>query len=167
MEFKNVKTKFYKKGDILQRQGDRNLNTFFVKKGLLRSYIIDDKAKEHIFMFAPEDWIIGDIYAAHQQVETELFIDVLEDCEVFIINDKLEDYNLEEITIGMDKLLKRVGVLQNRLLMQMSSSALTRYEKFIEIYPDLVQRLPQHMIASYLGITPQGLSRLKGQIKNK
>ncbi|MGB0869045.1 MAG: Crp/Fnr family transcriptional regulator [Flavobacteriales bacterium] len=161
MDFKDVKRKFYKKGDILQMQGDCKLNTYFVKSGLLRSYIIDEKAKEHIFMFAPENWIIGDIYALHEQIETELFIDVLEDSEVYIINDKLEDYSLEEITIGMDKLLKRVGVLQNRILMQMSSSALKRYHYFIEIYPDLVQRVPQHMIASFLGMTPQGLSRIR------
>lgn len=166
MEFKKYQHKKVKKGAIIQLAGDKNLKSYYVSKGLLRAYIIDDKAKEHIFMFAPEGWIIGDIHAVHSKTESKLYIDVLEDSEILILNDTIDDFSLEEIKPGIDKLLNRVGVLQNRLLMQMSSSALERYNYFLKIYPDLVQRVPQHMIASYLGITPQALSRLRSQIKH-
>jgi len=165
MDFKKYSTKTFKKGEIIQRAGDKKLNSFYVKKGLLRSYMIDEHAKETTFMFASEDWIIGDLLAIFQNTETELFIDALEDTEVLIIKDKLEDLSREELVIGFNKLLTRVGVLQNRILMQMSASALDRYNYFIKLYPNMVQRIPQKIIASYLGITPQALSRIKGDIK--
>ena len=161
MEFTNFTTKFVKKGTILQQAGDINLKSYVVKQGLLRSYIIDDKGKEHIFMFAPEDWIIGDIYAAFKQKETGLFIDVLEDSEVLIVGQRLDDLSAVEIKEGIEKLLNRLGVMQNRILMQLSSSALVRYQHFIEVYPELLERVPQKMIASYLGITPPALSKIR------
>ena len=70
-----AKTKEFKKGDILQREGDSKVPAFYVKKGLLRSYIIDSKGKEHIFMFAPEDWIIADVEALEFNEPVQLFID--------------------------------------------------------------------------------------------
>lgn len=161
MEFKKYTSKFVKKGTIIQHAGDTSLNSYFVKEGLLRSYIIDDKGKEHIFLFAPEGWIAGDAYAVIQQNETQLFIEAIEDSEVYIIKDTLEDISFEDLKIGVQKILNRVGVLQNRVLMQMSSSAQERYQHFLDVYPGLTQRVPQRMIASYLGITPQALSRIR------
>ncbi len=78
--------KSFKKGQILQRAGDSIASNFYVKKGLLRSYIIDSKGKEHIFMFAPENWIIADVEALEFNESVQLLIDCLEDCEVLIFN---------------------------------------------------------------------------------
>ena len=142
-----------KKGDILQRTGDSNSKVYQVKSGLLRSYTIDDKGKEHIFMFAPENWVIGDGVPFGKPCQ--LFIDSLEDSIIIPIErDSL-------VLSDSNKLIKRVEILQNRVIMLMSASAIKRYYDFIQTYPDIIQRVPQKMIASYLGITPEALSRVR------
>lgn len=153
-----------KKGEMLQMAGDKPMKAYHVKKGLLRSYIIDEKGKEHIFMFAPEGWIVGDMDAASQNAPSKLFIDALEDTELVIIEQRLDDFTLEELQNNVMKIIRRAGVLQNRVLMLMSSSAEERYQHFIDVYPQLLNRVPQKMIASYLGITPQALSRIRAEM---
>ena len=88
----------------------------------------------------------------------ELFIDALEDSVVTPISKSAPPKS------DFQKLHKRIGVLQKRIIMLMSAPAIERYNHFLEIYPDIVQRVPQRMIASYLGITPQALSTLRGEI---
>ncbi|MGE0929280.1 hypothetical protein [Peijinzhouia sedimentorum] len=73
----NAQTKAYRKGALLQSAGDSKALTFYVKTGLLRSYIIDSKGKEHIFMFAPEGWIIADVESLEYGKPVELYIDRL------------------------------------------------------------------------------------------
>lgn len=150
-----------KKGHFLQRSGEYNSKAYVVKSGLIRSYHIDEKGKEHIFMFGPEGWIISDYLGTTEP--SILFIDALEDSVVEVLEKKLEGI----VTIDVVKIFKRVGVLQNRVLMLMSSSAIERYEHFIRTYPKIVQRVPQRMIASYLGITPEALSKVKRERKLK
>jgi CRP-like cAMP-binding protein len=144
-----------KKGQILQRLGEINTKVYNVKSGLLRSYSIDDKGKEHIYMFAPEGWIIADNCEA--DVPCQLFIDALEDSVVTEVNKDQSMVNADSI-----QLIKRIGILQKRVIMLMSSSAIERYEDFLKTYPDIIQRVPQRMIASFLGITPEALSKVKG-----
>tara|TARA_B110000902_G_C14099894_1_gene510209 strand:+ start:178 stop:642 length:465 start_codon:yes stop_codon:yes gene_type:complete len=140
------------KGQVLQRPGDLNSKTYHVKSGLLRCYIIDEKGKEHIYMFASENWIIGD--SVPPEKPCELFIDSIEDSIVIQGEKEIE-------LVEPQKLLKRLEVLQKRIIMLMSASAIERYEYFIETYADIVQRVPQKMIASFLGITPESLSTVK------
>jgi CRP-like cAMP-binding protein len=154
--------RFVKKGTLLQMEGDEQLKSFAVVKGLLRSYIIDAKGKEHIFMFAPEDWIIGDLYAGAFKKPAKLFIDALEDSEVIPI-EHAEQITNEMAQSGLEKAFKRAGIMQNRVLLLMSATAWERYQYFLDLYPDLHHRVPQKMIASYLGITPQALSRIRGE----
>lgn len=142
-----------KKGEILQRKGDLKSKAYQVESGLLRSYSIDEKGKEHIFMFAPENWVIAD--SVSPQKPCELFIDTLEDS--VIIEREKDVSSIRE----PQKLINRLEVLQHRIIMLMSESAIERYEHFIETYPDIVQRVPQKMIASYLGITPEALSNVR------
>ncbi len=149
-----AKTLHIKKGEIIQKNGDLNSKVYHVVSGLLRSYTIDEKGKEHIFMFAPENWVIAD----NQSPETpcDLYIDAIEDSEVVVLpkDIKREQSNAKAF-------IKRLGVLQKRVIMLMSHSAIDRYKHFIETYPDIVQRVPQKMIASYLGMTPEALSSIK------
>ncbi len=162
------KERSVKKGEILQRPGETARRAFYVKKGLLRSYTIDEKGKEHIFIFAPEDWYISDIDADVHDVKAELFIDAIEDSEIEEFDRNLIDINDAKITIhDFKKLIKRVAVLQKRVIMLMSATAQERYEDFIKTYPSIVQRAPQKMIASYLGITPEALSKIRGIIARK
>lgn len=142
-----------RKGQILQRKGDLNSMVYIVKSGLLRSYSIDDKGKEHIYMFAPENWIIAD--GVSSQKPCELFIDALEDSEIII-----REKNINQSS-HTHKLINRLETLQNRIIMLMSATAIERYEHFVATYPNIVQRVPQKMIASYLGITPEALSTVK------
>ena len=152
-----------KKGEILQHKGELNSKVFIVKKGLLRSYSRDEKGKEHIFMFAPEGWIMGD--AVDHASLTELTIDAIEDSELIVREKDLERDGTPQ---GFEGLARRLLVLQRRIIMMMSVSAIERYEHFESTYPELVQRVPQKMIASYLGITPEGLSKVKAnRLKGK
>lgn len=159
-----------KKGEVLQYAGQEFSKVYFVKSGLLRSYIIDDKGKEHIYMFASEGWIVSDIEREIFGNNTVLYIDALEDTELYII-DTEQLYQLEERHKYSDfmfaALMKRIGVMQRRILALMSASAQQRYESFLQIYPDLKNRVPQKMIASYLGITPEALSKIRGQMVRK
>ncbi|WP_298427609.1 Crp/Fnr family transcriptional regulator [uncultured Kordia sp.] len=144
-----------KRGQVLQRAGEINTKIYLVKSGLLRSYIIDSKGKEHIFLFASENWIMTD--STSRNLPCKLFIDALEDSEIKIF----EKGNEEKIEL--QKILNRLEALQNRVIMLMSSTALERYEHFLKTYPEIVQRVSQRMIASYLGITPEALSKVKGR----
>lgn len=145
-----------KKGQIIQRKGDLNHQVYYVESGLLRSYCIDKNDRESIFMFAPEGWTIAD--STNTGFPAELFIDALEDSEVVVLP---KDLKREQQHI--DKLVKRLSVMQNRIMMLLSSSAIERYTDFIEMYPDIAQRVPQKMIASYLGVTQETLSAAKSQ----
>lgn len=155
-----MQAKTFAKGHIIQRQGDLDHYVYHVKSGLLRSYALDQNGKESIFMFAPEGWTIGD--ARGPEREAELYIDALEDSEVLVLP---KDLNREKQNVG--PIIKRLAVLQTRIIMLQSSSAIERYEHFLQSYPDIVQRVPQRMIASYLGVTPETLSAAKSAWKKK
>ena len=142
------------KKEILQKPGEFNSKIYIVKSGLLRSYSIDQKGKEHVFMFAPEGWVIADNSPPEQ--ETTLFIDALEDSMV-LVREKNIAYERENVA----PLVRRLFVLQKRIMMLISATALERFEDFIETYPAITKRVPQRMIASYLGITPEALSKIK------
>lgn len=157
----------FSKGHILQLAGDTNASTYYVKKGLLRSYIIDSKGKEHIFMFAPENWIIADIEALEFNLPVQLYISCLEDSEVVVFSRNSffsTDLPKEKMVENVQLLYRRMGKLQRRVLMLMSSPAIDRYTYFLNTYPELPNRVPQHMIATYLGITPQALSTIRGKM---
>ena len=142
-----------KKGDMVQRKGDIHTKIYLVKSGLLRSYALDKKGKEHVFMFAPEGWVMADCVGP--ETKGELYIEALEDSHVEVV-EKNDQHQPE-----LQKLLNRLGALQYRILQLLKASALERYEDFLVTYPDIVSRVPQKMIASYLGITPEALSKLK------
>ncbi|MEQ8238619.1 MAG: Crp/Fnr family transcriptional regulator [Cyclobacteriaceae bacterium] len=154
----NSKIRTVKKGEIFQRRGELNSKVYQIKEGLVRSYTIDEKGKDHIFMFAYEGWTIGDAISIDEPCE--LFMDALED-SVLIVREKniAQEVNAQ----SFKALVKRMLVLQRRMIGMMSSTAMERYEDFESTYPELIQRLPQRMIASYLGVTPEALSKLRGE----
>ncbi|MEN8787200.1 MAG: Crp/Fnr family transcriptional regulator [Flavobacteriales bacterium] len=166
-----IQVKEIKRKQLLQRKGDTHSKAYFVRKGLLKSYVLDEKGKEHIFMFAPENWIVTDINSVTNYGQTELFIQAIEDSEVEVIQGdafmKLTHKLQSNSQLEVQKLLKRNAVLQKRIISLMSKSAIERYEDFIATYPGIVQRVPQKLIASYLGITPQALSKTISQSYKK
>jgi len=150
-----VKEYSIKKGQLLQQKGDLNSKAYQVISGLLRGYTIDEKGKENIFMFAPEGWFIGDSVPAN--IPADLYIETLEN-SVVISSTK----DLSKHSPNVNALVRRLEVLQKRVIMLMSATALERYDHFVETYPNLMQRVSQRHIASYLGITPEALSKAKG-----
>lgn len=168
----HIVTRKVRKGEIIQMPGQSIVSGYYVCQGMLRSYTVDEKGKEHIFMFAPEDWIVSDIESHTGDQKTVLFIDALEDSEIEVIDRSLMDLQFDDIPKAavrgeIQKLLKRIAVLQRRVILLMSASARERYEHFLETYPGIVQRVPQKLIASYLGITPEALSKIRGDISRR
>ena len=158
-----MKVKFIKKHEILQRQGDSASKFYRVRKGLLRSFIIDEKGKEHIFMFAPENWIAVD--STGHNSPADLFIDALEDSEVEVYDKRIlfeSNFGDKDLPFDIGSFARRIAAMQKRILMLMSASAIERYEHFLATYPDLSKLVSQKMIASYIGITPEALSKVKG-----
>lgn len=147
---------YVKKGTLLQRAGEHHHEVYVVQQGLLRSYALDAKGREHIYMFAPEGWIIAD--NAPPGEVSELYIDALEDSTLLVRTKRLDSDVVDPLP-----LVRRIAVLQRRIIMLMSAPAIERYQHFCETYPQIVQRVPQRMIASYLGITPEALSKVKRQ----
>ncbi|MFL1896359.1 Crp/Fnr family transcriptional regulator [Aquimarina sp. 2-A2] len=145
-----------KKGEIIQRSGEFDTKVYHVKTGILRSYSIDHNGKENIFMFAPEGWVIAD--TCEPESKSILFIDALEDSTVVVLQ---KDIEREKQNVGA--LTKRLNALQKRILMLISTNAIERYEYFIKTYPHIARRVPQHMIASYIGVNPETLSAAKAK----
>ena len=151
-----MKTVWVKKGQILQRQGDKDTKIYVVRKGLLRCYSIDEKGKEHIFLFGPEGTVITDHLPPN--APADLFIDALEDSRILI-----REKTLAFAKRNTPKVLNRMIALQQRVIMLMSSSIIERYKHFIITYPQVAERIPQKMIGSYLGVTPEALSKAKSR----
>lgn len=163
--------KNYKKGDILLKEGDTCKHSFFVEKGLLRSYMLDESGKEHVIQFAPEDWFIVDRSSVYFNDPSESYIEAIEDTDVVLVS---EDFicNASEASAVFsrfkDKLLhNHIRQMQKRINLLLSATAEKRYLSFIEMYPDLLLRVPQWMIASYLGITPESLSRVRKELAQR
>ncbi len=164
----NSPTKRVKKGEVLVRNGELSEAFYYVEKGCLRSYTIDSKGKEHVLQFAPEDWIISDKESLMNNGLAILNIDAIEDSEIKVLKKPAEDdfskFDAESLMQMNQKLLRRAYSLQKRIIQLLSASAEERYMDFLKLYPGLAQRVPQKMIASYLGITPEGLSRVRKQL---
>ncbi len=157
-----------RKHQYLLQAGDVCRFETFVTKGLLRAYNVDDQGTERIIMFAPEDWWISDLYSLLTDTPSTLHIDALEDTEVVCI----EKPNLEKLYTQVPKFERFMRIAfqnafvsqQRRILGAISQTAEERYLSFIQKYPALQQRVPQVQIASYLGITPETLSRVRKSI---
>lgn len=156
------------KGEILLGKGDICLYTCFVVKGCLRSYVIDDKGKEHILQFAPENWWISEQISFTNKEPAMYFIDAVEDTQYLAADDAFfkEFHRVVPAARDMsDRLqLNSLRSLQKRLISHLSATGEERYLAFIKTYPPLALRLPQRMIASYLGVTPESLSRIRKEL---
>jgi CRP-like cAMP-binding protein len=159
----NVKS--VEKGQVLLNMGDICQHSFFVEKGLLRAYTIDDIGKEHIVQFAAENWFISDRSSLFFHEPAEYYIDAIENSRVVFIdsqfNQKAASLNPAFSPLNERLLQNHIRYLQKRINLLISASAEIRYLDFIKLYPDLLLRVPQWMVASYLGITPESLSRVR------
>jgi CRP-like cAMP-binding protein len=146
-------------------------NSYFVNHGLLSNFSINDHIVEHVLGFACEGWWIGDMYSLLSQKPGQLFIEVLEDSEVVLLSKE----NQEQLYHEIPKLERFFRILtenslvahQERLMDNLSLSAEERFDKFCKRYPDIIQRVPQKQIASYIGVTPEFFSKMKSRMLRK
>lgn len=161
----------YKKGEYLLRPGDFCTKIFFIEKGLVKQYTIGDEGKEHIMHFAPENWLVSDRSSAYFKQTTEYFIEAMEDTEVYVMDEKFinaaSEISATYREFNHRSLHNHVRAMQKRINLFIAATAEKRYLEFVNTYPNLYLRVPQWMIASYLGITPEGLSRVRKELTKK
>jgi CRP-like cAMP-binding protein len=161
----------FRKGEFYQRAGRPTTHGGFVVRGCFRTYLIDESGKESIVHFSPESSWVGDLESARTATPAPFFVDAIEPSEVLRIDLPSFERLLEavpelahEFRIGLQR---SRAALERRLALMLHSSAEERYLAFLERYPALAPRIPQHMLASYLGITPETLSRLRARLKER
>lgn len=160
-----------RKKQYLLQEGDVCKVIAFVEKGALRSYSVDDKGNEHIIQFAIEGWTISDLYSFLTGEPATYNIDALEDSELVIINKSAQEELLQKCpkyaTYTRLQITGAYLAMQKRLTSLISLPLEDRYINFMNLYPNIAQRVPQHMIASYMGLKPETLSRLRKKLAEK
>ena len=153
------------KGEMLLREGEVAKYGAFVCKGCLRSYVVDDNGKEHIVQFAPENWWLSDIESMVNKKPSIYFMDAIESTEVLLADmfsfqkmlDQLPGF-AEAFRLGQQK---HTTAKDKRIISSLTADAEEKYFRFLNTYPSIAQRVPLHMIASYLGISAETLSRVR------
>lgn len=174
-EQETVKTFFapkkLRRRQYLLQEGDVCKYMAFVEAGLLRSYNVDDKGVEHMLHFAPEGWWVSDTYSFLSGEPSQFNIDALEDAELLLLTLP----HFEDMMLQVPKMERYFRILfqkniiskERRLLHSITYTAEEKYRRLTEENPELVQRIPQNLVASYLGITPETLSRIRKNWQSK
>ncbi|NTS39916.1 Crp/Fnr family transcriptional regulator [Flavisolibacter sp. BT320] len=168
-EFAYCKTLFQprklRRKQYLLQEGDVCRYQAFVEKGMLRSFTISDRGTEHILQFAPEDWWIADLSSYLTGEPSRFNIEAMEACEVLLLDRPSWDTLLQRIPrfehFFRVLIQNNLIATQKRLLHSLSETAEEKYNRFLDTYPACRQRVPQHMIASYIGVSRETLSRLR------
>lgn len=157
-----------RKKQYLLQEGDVCKAIAFIEKGALREYSVDESGTEHIIQFALEGWTISDLYSFLTEEPATYNIDALEDAELVLISQSAHEELLKKVpkyeTYTRLNITGAYVAMQRRLTSIIGSSLEERYAAFTKLYPNIVQRVPQHMIASYMGLTPETLSRIRRRI---
>jgi CRP-like cAMP-binding protein len=152
-------------GEFFQRAGDVSTHAAFVASGCLRSYVIDAKGKEHIVQFAPENWWLSDPISLMSGTPSQYFIDAVEETMLLIIDTPSHERVIDRVpgyaAAFRTGLQRHAAAKDQRIVRSLSTSAEERYEEFVKMYPSIALRVPQWMLASYLGVSPETLSRVR------
>ncbi len=156
------------KKDFFLKEGSTNFNQGFVVDGTLRVYYTDAKGNEHVLYFAFADWWVGDLSAFHFDDAATLNVQALEESYILEISKEDLEYLFDQIP-ALERLFRvmaqrTLAVLQKRFLMTVSAHAEERYQELLLRHPGIEQIVAQHQIASYLGILPESLSRMKKKL---
>lgn len=163
--------KTIKKKTFLLQQGQVCDFEAYIIKGCIKVYYLDKEGNEVILLFAVEDWWVSDIESFTNQLPSNLFIETLEDCELLFLNfaDKERLYQQVPQLERMFRLMvqRAYVVLQHRFFATISQPAEERYLDFLKRYPSIPQRVAQHQIAAYLGISPEFLSKIRAKLAHQ
>ncbi len=164
MEFEDVKNKEY-----LLKEGRYCKYQYFILEGCLRSFFINKKGVEKVVNFGIEDWWFTNVDSFTNQTLSALNIQAAEDSKVLKISKSKLDYILQnslELNRYFRSILEKVRIAdQRRIQFMFNLSGEELYTTFNDYYPDFVQRVPQYMLASYLGFTPEFLSKIRNKKK--
>jgi CRP/FNR family transcriptional regulator len=167
-EFENIKTCFttkrVRKGQFLLHEGDEAKYEYLVSSGIYKVFYVDGQGKEYIVQFARENWWMSDYHAFFKQINASMFIECLVEGEVLFSTlasrERLsKDFHQMEHFFRI-KLTNGFVAQQQRIKLLLSSTPQQRYEEFSKLYPDLLQQIPKKLIAEYLGVSRETLSRL-------
>lgn len=166
-----LKTKSVKKKSIILSENQVSTHATFVIKGCLKAYTVDDNGFEHIIQFAPEDWWVTDMYSFITQRPGNIIIEAIENSEIVQLS-RADQLKLFDTIPQFERYFriiteKSLVSYRRRLLDNMSLTAAERYEGFCIQYPTLITQLPQKLIASYIGVTPEFLSKMRAGLRNK
>lgn len=166
-----LKFKKARKKSFLLQEGDICTTEAFVLKGCIRTYYLDKEGLETIISFAVEGWWVSDLTSFTDQTPSHMFIEALEDCELLQIDypSKMQVFEkIPKLERYFRLLVQRsLGVIQQRFYASLSQTAEERYLNFLEKYPQIVQRVPQHQIARYIGVSPEFLSKIRSGLLKK
>ncbi|MDR7369983.1 Crp/Fnr family transcriptional regulator [Flavobacterium aquidurense] len=157
-----------KKKTIMLQKGERCNFDAFVVSGCIRKYYIDENGFEVVLQFAVENSWVSDIsFSIYETEPSHIFIETLENCELLIFNPETKEQLFERaprFERAFRILMQRhLAVTQNRLLHNITCTAEQKYDEFLQTYPNIPSRVPQHYIASYLGISPEFLSKIRSR----
>ncbi len=160
-----------RKKQYLLQEGDVCKSIAFIEKGALKAYSVDENGNERIIQFGVEGWVISDLYSFLTSEPATYNIDAIEDAELMLISKSAHEALLQHLpkyeTFTRLNITGAYLAMQRRLTSIISSSLEERYVNFTTLYPEIVQRVPQHMIASYMGLTPETLSRVRQKMIRK
>ena len=158
-------------GEFLQRAGEVARLATFVARGCLRSFVIDARGKEHVVQFAPEQWWLADAISLNTGTPSQYFFAAIEDSDLLVIEgaahqqivDRVPGYS-EAMRAGLQK---HAAAKDVRIVKSLSATAEERYLDFMQTFPTVAQRVPQWMLASYLGVSPETVSRIRKNLSRK
>ncbi|HMI01917.1 MAG TPA: Crp/Fnr family transcriptional regulator [Pedobacter sp.] len=160
-----IKVKKLRKKQFLVQEGDVWRYNAFVSRGFLKTFSIDSNGKEYIMNFSPENYWTGDRESLASGSPSRFNIDAIEDSEVLLIekeNFEMVCNTIPQFNNLVNSILQKSFVVsQNRIHANISLSAEDRYQDFLDRYSAIANRIPQHMIASYIGITPETITRIR------
>ncbi|GLB52734.1 cyclic nucleotide-binding protein [Neptunitalea chrysea] len=166
-----LSVKKVRKRQFLLQEYDVCRSVIFVEHGLLRSFSVDANGSEHIAQFAAEGWYISDLFSFLTEEPATFNIEALENSELVTISKLAHEELLEKCPkyeiFSRILLTDAYVALQQRMNANISKSLDERYATFVANYPDITQRIPQHMIASYMGTTPETLSRIRRRMASE
>lgn len=154
-----------KRRQFIVQPGFEARHRFFVVKGALRAYVIGDQGQEHTIQLAIENWWISDYNSYIHQQPATMFVMAMEDCELLQISHE-DEWKLKQSSHQFETFFRIIAerstaFMQRRIIANLTRSAEERYDHFLEKYPLLNERMPQYVIASYLGMSTEFLSKIR------